>query len=69
MEEDGQCAVDNVNISQVSIVQYLLAIYHKVPHEQYLHNNYLPQAVFIKSVILFISFGRGEFGARVNEFK
>lgn len=34
MEEGGERAVDEVNISNVSIVQYFLAIYHKIPHEQ-----------------------------------
>ncbi|OIT07795.1 hypothetical protein A4A49_53174 [Nicotiana attenuata] len=45
MEEDGERAVDKVNISIASIVQYLLAIYHKVPHVQCKHSEYLLEAV------------------------
>uniref|UniRef100_M1CGC4 Uncharacterized protein n=1 Tax=Solanum tuberosum TaxID=4113 RepID=M1CGC4_SOLTU len=54
MEEDSECAIDKVNFSKASIIQHLLAIYHQVPQEQCLHSGYLPETVFIRSVILFI---------------
>lgn len=49
--------MDKVNISKANIIEYLLAIYHKVTQEQYHRSGYLQQAVFIiKSVILFIHY-------------
>uniref|UniRef100_A0A0V0HJ96 Putative ovule protein n=1 Tax=Solanum chacoense TaxID=4108 RepID=A0A0V0HJ96_SOLCH len=51
MVEDNECAIDEVNISKVSILQYFLVI----------QSVYLKKTIFNKSVILFIQTRVSEF--------